>query len=164
MTIFTTTPDQKVEVFKIASNMADAGLPAQFIAGAVALASEYEGAYDLMKLWSAETEEEQGEICADLEELIDEHTEQSAHVSRKPRISFDELNAIGNSVSDFKRKLRQRVDQKGGIGHLAAMTGMCQSSLSRFFNSASMPRRTTLYRIARAIDLPESEIVTEWIR
>jgi hypothetical protein len=27
-----------------------------------------------------------------------------------------------------------------------------------------MPRRTTLYRIARGLGLDESEIVTEWVR
>ena len=162
--IFTTTSEQKLEVYKIAAAIAASGLSAHFISGAVALASEYEGAYDLMKLWSAETIQEQDEICADLEELIDEHTERQAIVTRKPRIGLNQLGGIGKTVSDFKQRLRQTVDQKGGIGSLALKTGMCQSSLSRFFSSASMPRRTTLYRIARALDLPESEIVTEWIR
>ena len=50
MTIFTTTDDQKAEVYQIATEMKKAFLPARFIAEAVTLASEYEGAYDLMKL------------------------------------------------------------------------------------------------------------------
>lgn len=166
MIIYTTTPEQRVEVFQIAADMSKKGLSANFISGAVALASEYEGAYDLMKLWAEDStsDDERSEICADLEDLIDEHLEQLNKVTQKPRVDFDELAAIGKSVYDFKTKLRQRVDQKGGITALAASTGMCQSSLSRFFNSASMPRRTTLYRIARSLDIPESEIVTDWIR
>jgi len=165
MTIFTTTPEQKVEVYQIASTMAQAGLPAIFIAGAVALASDYEGAYDLMKLWSQEDEQEEKEqICADLEELIDEHLELPRQPTAKPRLDFDQLESVGDSIVAYKKKLRDLVDARGGITRLAQKSGMCQPSLSRFFNSASMPRRTTLYRIAHALDLPETEIVTEWIR
>ena len=143
MTIFTTTDEQKVEVYHIASAMKQAGLPARFITQAVTLASEYEGAYDLMKIWSQEDEqEERDQICADLEELIDEQWEQPRQPTVKPRIDFTQLETIGNSIVAYKKRLRQLVDARGGITKLAEKSGMCQPSLSRFFSSASMPRRT----------------------
>lgn len=65
---------------------------------------------------------------------------------------------------DFKNRLRQAVDAWGGINKLARETSIPQPSLSRFFATASMPRRTTLYKIARALELSERDIATDWIR
>jgi transcriptional regulator with XRE-family HTH domain len=56
------------------------------------------------------------------------------------------------------------VDQNGGIKHLAELTGISQPSLSRFFNSATMPRRATLQKIARALKLSQVQIAREWSR
>jgi DNA-binding phage protein len=56
------------------------------------------------------------------------------------------------------------IDRHGAITKVARKAGIPQPSLSRMLNSASMPRRTTLYKIAKALDLDESEIVTEWVR
>ncbi len=41
-------------------------------------------------------------------------------------------------------------------------TGIPQPSLNRFFDSASMPHRTTLYRIANALEITESKIISKW--
>lgn len=70
-----------------------------------------------MVLWAeASDEEEKGEIIADIQEEIDQ---------------FEELP-------------RKVVEKHGGINELSRLSGIPQPSLSRFFNSASMPRRTTL--------------------
>ena len=64
----------------------------------------------------------------------------------------------------FKRRLRDVIDRNGGVTRVAERTGIPQPSLSRMLNTASMPRRTTLLRIAKALDLPETDIATEWTR
>lgn len=163
---FTTTAEQKVEVYGVATTMKHAGLPDRFIQAAVEVASEYEGAYDLMVLWrDTDDEEARADIVHDLQEAIDEREEQQPdRVEEKPYIHFDRLGDVAGKVIDFKRRLRAKVDAWGGVSRLSRETGIPQPSLSRFFNSASMPRRVTLYRIARALDLPENEIVTDWIR
>ena len=56
------------------------------------------------------------------------------------------------------------VDTKGGISKLSELTGIPQPSLSRFFYSASMPKRITLLKIAKALNLSQVEIATEWVR
>lgn len=53
------------------------------------------------------------------------------------------------------------VDKNGGLKKLAELTEIPQPSLSRFFGSATMPRRTTLLKIARALNLSQIEIATE---
>jgi DNA-binding phage protein len=63
-----------------------------------------------------------------------------------------------------KAKLRKLIDQHGGVSAVAKLTGIPQPSLSRMLNSGSIPRRSTLYRIANALDLPETEIAMAWSR
>jgi preprotein translocase subunit Sss1 len=162
---FTTSPAQKVRVCEIAVQMKAAGLEDSFIAGVVDMASEYEGTYDLMELWaSLEDPAEKSEIIADLQEEIDSFIEKPKKPTKKPYISFSDLEGIGKDVLKFKKELRDRVDQWGGISKLAKATGIPQPSLSRFFNSATMPRRTTLYKIADAIGLSEKDIVSDWVQ
>ncbi len=163
MTKYTTNAAQKVQVYQIASAMKMAGLSDAFVADAVSLATEYEGAYDLMVLWSEDSNEEsRGEIVADLQEEIDEHLESPSRPTQKPYINFDDLDAIASDVVAFKKHLRTIVDMDGGISELSRKSGMPQPSLSRFFNSASMPRRTTLYRIALALGIDQGGVATKW--
>jgi hypothetical protein len=54
------------------------------------------------------------------------------------------------------------VDGRGGIGKLAELAAIPQPSLSRFFNTAAMPRRTTLHKIAGGLNLSQIQIATEW--
>lgn len=74
------------------------------------------------------------------------------------------INQVIDDVVSFKARLRAEVDRQGGINELARRTGIPQPSLSRFFTSSSMPRRTTLYKIAKALNLPESSIGFKWMR
>jgi DNA-binding phage protein len=156
-------PDIKVEIVEIGHQMNQAGLPKEFIAAAVSTAFEFEGVYDLLKMWGSESEAvERDEIVSDIQELIDDCGQQGKIEGIYVR--FDDLEGIAKNIRTFKDNLRALVDQKGGVKHLAEETGIPQPSLSRFFNSATMPRRATLHKIARALKLSQVEIATEWSR
>lgn len=164
MSIFITSDEQKVRVYEIAAQMKKMGLSAHFIASCVEQALEYEGTHDLMVLWSeADTELERNEVVADLQDEVDLKAEAPKKPVKKPYVKFDDLEAIAKDVVKFKNALRKIVDRHGGITLLAEKSGLSQPSLSRFFNSASMPRRATLYKIAEALNLNEKEIVNEWV-
>ena len=164
MSIFITSDDQKIKVYEIAIEMKKKGLSAHFITASVEQALEYEGTHDLMVLWSeADDEVERNEIVADLQNEIDAKAEAPKKPVKKPYIKFDDLDAIAKDVVKFKKALRKVVDRHGGVANLAEKSGIPQPSLSRFFNSASMPRRVTLYKIAEALNLNEREIINEWV-
>jgi DNA-binding phage protein len=150
----------RLEVFKIATAMNDAGLPVEFIDKVARLAQQDEGVFELLVMWSQD--EERDAAVDALQELVEDH-ENEGPIER-PYIRFDDLEAIASDVVAFKTKLRDKVDAWGGISRLARATGIPQPSLSRFFSSAAMPRRTTLYKIAKAMDLSAAEIATEWSR
>lgn len=153
----------KSRIFHIASEMAETGYSAEFVRDAINLAVEFEGGRELMQMWADEQdEEERDEIVADLQELIEDASVEK--VEEKPYIPFDDVSEIADDVMAFKDRLRQIVDDQGGVTKLANETGIPQPSLSRFFNTASMPRRSTLLKIADALDLSEKEIATEWTR
>lgn len=155
MSLYRTTDEQKVALYRIAAAMSQSGLGAAFVVDAVELASDSEGIFDLMALWdeAAGDAAARESIIADLQEAIDEAAERPRRVIDKPKISFDNLDDVPARIAAFEARLRKKVDQWGGISKLSEATGMPQPSLSRFFNGASMPRRTTLYRIAKAMDL-----------
>lgn len=160
---FTTTATKKVRVYQIAVMMKSEGLEDEFIANLVEMASEYEGAYILMEMWvSEESQSEKDSIISDLQEEIDDLLAAPKKPTKKPYIKFDDLETIAKDVLGFKQHLKTLVDNWGGVNKLARETGIPQPSLSRFFNSANMPRRTTLYKIANALKLSEKEIITDW--
>ncbi len=163
MITYRATDDQKVRAYQIAADMKSTGLSSAFIAGVVKLAEYYEGAYDLLELWaSEEDQEERDQIVSDLQDEIDEYNEQPKEPLKKPYITYNDLELIAKDVTGFKAHLKTMVDQWGGISKLAKETGIPQPSLSRFFKIASMPRRTTIYKIAQALNLSEKEIITDW--
>lgn len=165
MMSFTTTSEQKLELYEIATKMRVAGLPADFIAAAVKRAEEYEGTFDLMAIWRDESDPaEREEAVADIQEAIEDGLERSSSTVERPYIHFDDLKTVADKVRAFKAELRKKVDAWGGVMKLATETSIPQPSLSRFFNSTSMPRRTTLYRIAKAVGLSENDIATDWMR
>ena len=157
------TPDLKVELMEIGVKMNKKGLPYSFIAAAVETAFEFEGVYDLMKMWADEKDKkERDEIIADIQDMIDECSQIEKVEGSYHR--FDDLETIAKNVRAFKDNLRLEVDQQGGLNHLAQLTGLPQPSLSRFFSSASMPRRNTLLKIAKALNLSRIQIGTEWLK
>ncbi len=155
------TPDLKVEIVEIGHQMNQAGLPKEFIAAAVGTAFEFEGVYDLLKMWSHEADQEERDaVVADIQELIEDCSQQEK--VEGVFVRFDDLDKISANIRTFKDNLRLIVDQNGGLKKLSELTGIPQPSLSRFFNSATMPRRGTLHKIARALKLSQIQIATEW--
>lgn len=148
------------EVLSVATRMLDADLPQDFVLAATALALRSAPVRELMKMW---TEEGEGpEIIVDLQELIDDNEQ----LTREDRVSvrFNDLDAIAKDIRGFKDQLRLIVEEMGGITKLAELTRIPQPSLSRFFSSVSMPRRTTLLKIAKALNLSDVQIATKWSR
>ena len=143
--------------------MNSARLPSQFIADAVRTASEFEGVYDLMKMWDGENDEsERGQIVADIQDMIDDCAQSEKLESAY--VKFNDLDQIRKNIRSFKDGLLQTVTQRGGIKKLSELTHIPQPSLSRFFSSTSMPRRSTLMKIAKALKLDAVQIATEWSR
>jgi DNA-binding phage protein len=163
MSLFKTSDEEKVRLYEIATQMKANGLDSRFIANAVELAKTYEGAFDLFCLWADEKDdEEKDNLISIIQEEIDEFQVQPKIPVKKPYIKQKDLESIAKNVKKFKAHLKNEVDKWGGISKLSKVTGIPQPSLSRFFSSNSMPRRTTLYKIADAINLSESEIITDW--
>lgn len=155
--------DTQAEAIEIGNQMIQANLPKSFVVAAVKTAFQFEGVLNLMKMWAEETDQdERDETIAELQDLIDDCNQPEKIEGAYVR--FDDLDAIAKDIRAFKDSLRSIVDQNGGISHLAALTEIPQPSLSRFFNSASMPRRSTLLKIAKALKLSQVQIATEWSR
>lgn len=159
----TISAEKKLEMFAIGTEMKKEGLSVEFISAAVMTALEFEGVYDLMQLWNECTDvEERAEIVADIQDMIDDC--QQKEKVESVYVRFDDLDAIAKNIRAFKDSLREKVDDNGGISKLSELTGIPQPSLSRFFNSASRPRRNTLYRIAKALGLSQVDIVNDWTK
>lgn len=162
---FKTTPEQVLNLARIVVEMDQAGLDRELIVAADTLARSDQGVYDLMALWHNEPDaNEREEIVADIQDSIDDYEQAPATPEKKPYIRFDQLGTVGEQVMANKAKLRDLIDRNGGVSAVAKRCGIPQPSLSRMLNSASIPRRTTLYKIANALDLSEADIVTEWTR
>jgi DNA-binding phage protein len=124
------------------------------------------GIYDLMAMWAAGMghPSQQGEIIADLQDSLDDYQDTPSEPLKMPHIKFDQLGDVASQVVAFKKRLRDLIDRKGGVSFVAQQSGIPQPSLSRLLNSASMPRRSTLYKIANALNLPEAQVVPGWSR
>lgn len=156
-------PNLQVELFEIGTRMKRAQLPEQFIADAVCTAIEFEGVYDLMRMWDAESEEmEREHIVADIQDVIDDCTQNEK--LEGAYVKFNDLGQIRKNIRSFKDGLFQAVNRRGGLKKLSELTHIPQPSLSRFFSSTSMPRRATLMKIAKALKLDAVQIATEWSR
>jgi DNA-binding phage protein len=153
----------EVKLFKIATQMEKEKLPNIFIVNAIKTALEFEGVADLLKLWSEENDNnEKEEIISDIQDMIDACNQKET--SEEMYIKFNDLDAIANNIRAFKDSLYQKVMEQGGISKLAELTGIPQPSLSRFFNSNAMPRRATVLKIAKALNLDEIKIDILWCR
>ena len=73
MSTLEVTAEHVVQAAQVAAKMMEYGLPVSFIAGALKLAQENRGAFELMAMWlDAETEEERSATVADIQELLDD--------------------------------------------------------------------------------------------
>lgn len=163
---FKTTDDQVIHIATIVVEMSAAGLDPAFIRAASELARTDQGIYDLMALWLDAKGDgaERDEIAADLQDSIDDYQDAPSSPLKKPYIRFDQLDDVGDRVLEEKARLRDLIDRHGGVTAVARKAGIPQPSLSRMLNSASIPRRSTLYKIANALDLSETDIALEWTR
>lgn len=155
--------NNSLHVLDILNEMRHTGLASGFIFSLMENCQRYEGIRDLMDLWFEESDTlERGKIVADLQESLQDILDAPSKIEEKPYLSFEDLQDVKNDVIAFKDRLRAEVDRQGGINELARKTGIPQPSLSRFFASNAMPRRTTLYKIAKGLNLPESAIGFKW--
>jgi len=163
---FTTTPEQRLKLAGYVVEMLKTDLDREFIAAASELAREAQGVYDLFELWATMKDDpkERDQIIADIQDLLDDYRDAPKQPLEKPYIQFDQLDDVTQRIIKEKLTLRQLIEQHGGVSAVAQKAGIPQPSLSRMLNSASMPRRSTLYKIANALDLPETTIAFEWTR
>lgn len=152
-----------LHVLDILNEMRRVGLEKVFIYSLMENCQRYEGIRELMEIWFEETNpRERDKVIADLQECLSDIVDLPQKPEEKPYLGFNDLDGVRRDVLEFKKQLRKEVDRHGGICELARTTGIPQPSLSRFFASSSMPRRTTLYKIAKALNLPESSIGFKW--
>lgn len=162
---FKTTHEQILKLASIMMEMEKSGLDGDFIVEASELARTDQGLFDLMALWvDANDATERDEIVADIQESLDDYRDAPSSPQKRPRIRFDQLEDVIQGVMAEKAKLRQIIDRHGGVSAVAQQCGIPQPSLSRMLNSPSVPRRSTLYKIANALDLSEKDIALEWTR
>jgi len=151
----------------IAVHMKGAGLADKFIAEAVRAAYANEGVRELMLLWSQAEVSDREAICADIQELVDDLVDTPRSVEgpqKRPRVAFDDLDEVLSNIKAHKLRLRDLIERHGGVSEVARKSGIPQPSLSRLLNSGSMPRKSTLYKIANALGLSEKDIVGEWVQ
>jgi DNA-binding phage protein len=163
---FRTTPEQVLKLATIMVEMEKTGLDRDFIVEASELARSDQGIYDLMALWidAANDPSERDEVVADIQESLDDYRDAPATPEKRPYIKYNQLEDVAKRVMAEKVKLRQVIDKHGGVSAVAQKCGIPQPSLSRMLNSSSVPRRSTLYKIANALDLSETEIAMEWTK
>ncbi|NGX58514.1 MAG: hypothetical protein K940chlam3_01421 [Chlamydiae bacterium] len=152
-----------LHVLDIFNEMRRLGLESTFIFALMENCQRYEGIRDLMEIWFDEDDVvEKEKIIADLQDVLDDIQNAPKTSEERPFVHYKDLDVIKKDVVKFKNRLREEVDRQGGISELSRRTGIPQPSLSRFFTSTSMPRRTTLYKIAKALNLPESSVGFKW--
>lgn len=155
--------NKDLHVLDILNEMRHQGLESAFICSLMENCQRYTGLKDLMEMWFEENNsEERNNIIADLQESLDDIENMPQKPEGRPYLSFDDLDEIKKDVIAFKQRLRIEIDRQGGISSLAKKTGIPQASLSRLLASSSMPRRTTLFKIAKALKLPETAIGFKW--
>ena len=158
-------PDNNLHVLDILTEMRRAGLETAFIYSLMENCQRYEGIRDLMEMWLETTDsKERNNIITDLQECLCDIIDSPQKPEEKPYLRFDDLAEVRRDIIEFKKQLRLEVDRQGGISELSRKTGIPQPSISRFFSSGSMPRRTTLYKIAKALNLPESAVGFKWLK
>jgi hypothetical protein len=154
---------EKPNVEKIAEQMYSEELPERFVKRVAELGQNNLGMAELMVLWSESDDSTyQDALIADMQDLIGE-AETIQQGREEPHVRFDDLDWIADNIMTFKDSLRLELDKRNiSLTELSERTGIPVPSLSRFFDTASMPRRKTLLKIADAANLSQVEIATEW--
>ena len=150
------------ELVPICNEMLALGLPKRFAITAMAEAVRYEGLRQLLKMWHEE--QDQGvrdEVVADIAELLEDLKIQGVVTS--PTLRPRDVAPLVADIRAFKDALRRLVDEKGGISWLADRSKIPQPSLSRFFNSPSLPQRGTLLKLREALAPDGSPLIAGWL-
>jgi len=146
----------------IAGRMREAGLPDVFCAELIKLAPAYNSIFRMMTFWEGAVDNaEKQEIVADLQEMIDDSKQR---YEERPSLRQRDVESVIRTIREFKDRLAMRIEENGGVTEVARKIGMPQSSLSRLLNSASMPRRVTVLKLAKVLGLSEAEIAIEYVR
>lgn len=148
--------NKKIDTIQVLKKMIEERLPDIFIFDALRYSIQYEGIYELIQMWYQESNiDEKNEIIADIQDLIDD-----CQVTEKKVISidFNDLDEINKNLREFKNSLLLLINKKGGLKVLSEKTGIPQPSLSRLFNSSSVPQRTTLLKIKTFLGVDKIEI------
>lgn len=152
---------EQIVLLEIAMEMKDQNLPETFIINAIRAAFDYDGIADLMKLWKVENDQvERDGIIADIQDMLDACLQKGK--AEEFYVKFNDLDTIAKNIRMFKDSLLLLVEQNGGLKYLSHLTEIPQPSLSRFFNSNSMPQRSTLIKIAKALDIDELRMDSFW--
>src|SRR6202042_678062 len=94
-------------IAKIAIAMKAHSLPEPFVSQSMALALQNEGAFDLMELWlESSSEQNRGEIIADLQDLLDDYAETPTGPVIKPKVEFKDLDRVVSQIIEHKDRLR----------------------------------------------------------
>ena len=143
-------------VFATAQRMEERGLPRAFIVDVLRESLSSDGMYDLLLLWDeAPTEKDRQAVVADLADLL---------LDREPPLEQPVIRNASDverhmaAVGQWKHRLRQVIDRNGGVSQVARRAQMAQPSLSRLLRSTSIPRASTIKRLARALGLHTTEI------
>lgn len=150
-----------MDAAEIASQMRESGLSDIFCAELLRLAPVYNSIFRMMTFWTDADKKEREEIVADLQEMIDDSKQR---FEERPALKQRDVEKVARTIREFKDRLTVIINERGGVTEIAKQIGMPQSSLSRLLNSASMPRRITLLKIAKVLGLSEAEIATEFMR
>jgi DNA-binding phage protein len=156
------TAPQFETVLEIAKDMSSSGLPEKFVRTVLKLALTNGTAASMMEIWSESSGEDRDEAVVALQDLVDDLERAPTHRVQRPKISYKNIPEVATSIAAHKKKLRALVARNGGVVAVAARSGIPQPSLSRMLNNGSMPKKSTLFRLARALDADETEIVGEY--
>jgi len=146
----------------ICNEMLALGLPKRFAITAMAQAVRYEGLRHLLLMWHEEQDPAlRDEVVADIAELLEDMEIEG--VVERPAIRHEDVAPFIADVRAFKDALRRVVDARGGISWLADQSKIPQPSLSRFFNSGSVPQRGTLLKLREALAPAGDALIEGWL-
>jgi len=145
----------------IGDEMQQAALPHEFISSAIDFASQYEGIADLIILWHEEKSyDERKEIIADIQELLDD-----CSIDNKQEFNSSLINNIiqlETQLHLLKEKLEGLIQNQGGISELSRKTSIPSEYLNRLLTTNCIPRRPSLLKIARALQIEEDSVDLFW--
>lgn len=143
--------EEKNEIISILKDLIEHGYSNVFIYDCFIYSRKHESMYELLQIWNQSNDnKEKDEIIIHLQDMIDD----CQFVPKGPiEIDLNDMDNITKNLREFKDKLLIIVNEKGGIKFLSEKTGIPQPSLSRFFNTYSIPQRVTLLKIKNALGI-----------